>query len=1603
VYSLGSPALRFLGLNAGTVSSTSIFNSGTVSSTNLVVSGNATLNQTTTTNLFASGTVSTTQLFVNGSSVCLSNGTNCSGAVVGTTTIWGENPTGNTVYLVTSTRDVLMGGNTTNTSGFIFDSSSNGTSTLIIGGATHTNLLVGTSTYGGGLNSRFALSGNDIFAQGMIGSMEGLFSATGVSIGTGTVVLANSTMYKTDAGDFNFKLNNAASNWSFVNGATTTLTMASSGNVGIGISNPTEALSVKGNVSNLLQTGQSLSLVRTVTVGSNPSGVVTQGQYAYVVNGGSNSLSVVNISNPAKSVQVASVAVSSSPSGVAVEGLYAYVSNSGSNNLSVIDISVPTSPVSKGTVSVGAIPSGVAVQGHYAYVSNFGADSLSVVDVSNPTLPVIVGTVTVGVAPSGVAVSGKYAYVSNSGEDTVSIVDISDPSSPSVIGIADAGSGPEGIALSGHFAYVTNGTGDALSVINVSSPSAPTLVATVLVGISPAGLTVSGRYVYVTNEGDASISIVDVASSTLPAVMTTVSVGTSPSSVAVDGRFVYVTNGGSASLSIIDIGGVETNGLIAHSAQVGSLQVIMDAEIANNLSIGGGLSVGFGGIVSRGGLDISGNIENIPRPGQTFQTMSAVDYGLGISDVAVQGRFAYVADASDHRLLVVDISDPRFPVSVGAVGLGANPDRIVVDGHYAYVLDSSSGDLYVANISNPTNPLLVSNLAVDGDGGLSLDGRYLFVTTGGNTFSVLDISNPAQLVVVGTSTIGAGFLSIASQGNYSYSVSTESDSLSVIDVRAPTRPVTVGSVVVGGDLYAVAVSGRFAYVVGATSSLMSVVDISSSTSPFVVGSVSVGAFPVAIRVSGSYAYVANNDGASLSIIDISSSTRPVEIGQVMVTPGALGLAVSGRYAYVASSEEGTLSIIDIGGIETNGLIAHSAALGTLQVLSDAVIVDDLFVGGALTVDGGGILSTGALSVSATNTTSTFLYAVSSTNMEVSRRLTVGMGGIFSRGVLEIYASSTTATSTSIMNAASNTVAVLQIAGGCSNGSNGTDLFLAGNTTDIRKFSVRCDGSVHADGAYSGAGADFAEFFQKNTSTVLLPGEAVAFDVTTGTSSTVILAQNALRARTLGVVTTRAGFLGNAVEGRADDPGYVAVSLHGQVPVKASALHQSIGIGDELMVGADGYAIKARGPGMILGRALESLASGTGTLTLYVNPQWWAGDLLGTDGSGNVLLKESLTVASSTMASVSTALVDSPYFTFLSRAWNESSLTAVHSEFRLFADAINASTSLFTVANASGTSLLTISDMGDMTVNGKLYLSNKSSQLGSTSTYLFVDDTAPGSVMIATNADGFQTSSTYDYAERFPSVDQLEAGELVMIDPIAGTNYLKRTVSVRDTVIGIVSTKPGFLTGAYSTGTYPIALAGRVPTKVTVANGAIQAGDALTVSDIPGVAQKFQGQGSIVGYALQAYSGLEIGLISVFVKTGGAMGSVIAEPVSSSVDRGERLTGLAKILGGQYSVQVYFAASLNAYPLITVTPYGAVEKGYWVSQVTDTGFTIQVSEPVIADTVFSWTVMPALEGDRMSLSDNTSEPFDPLTGQIVQPTAGIIEEPLPEIESPVIEE
>ena len=123
--------------------------------------------------------------------------------------------------------------------------------------------------------------------------------------------------------------------------------------------------------------------------------------------------------------------------------------------------------------------------------------------------------------------------------------------------------------------------------------------------------------------------------------------------------------------------------------------------------------------------------------------------------------------------------------------------------------------------------------------------------------------------------------------------------------------------------------------------------------------------------------------------------------------------------------------------------------------------------------------------------------------------------------------------------------------------------------------------------------------------------------------------------------------------------------------------------------------------------------------------------------------------------------------------------------------------------------------------------------------------------IYTAPSGSINTSGADLAERYMSQESLENGTVVAIDPYNNHGVKKTQYQYQRDVIGVVSTDPGFVTGAYTENSYPIALVGRVPVKVSTENGMIKTGDTLTAASLYGYAMKATVSGRVIGKALES--------------------------------------------------------------------------------------------------------------------------------------------------------
>jgi len=246
-----------------------------------------------------------------------------------------------------------------------------------------------------------------------------------------------------------------------------------------------------------------------------PQSLYVSGRYAYAVAaGGIGTLSIVDISDPSSPITLGFTTKVFAPVGLHVSGHYAYTTDFLSDSLYVIDISNPSFPSLVGGLAMDAnistSPVSLYISGLYAYVG-VNTGQLRIIDVSDPYSPSLAGSLTIGGFPRGICVSGRYAYVIDIISDSLKVVDVSDPSSPSLVGGLAIGSNPTSICVSGRYAFVVDSGSDDLKIIDISDPASPILQNSFGLGPEPADVFVSGRYAYVVDHTSDSLKIIDIS------------------------------------------------------------------------------------------------------------------------------------------------------------------------------------------------------------------------------------------------------------------------------------------------------------------------------------------------------------------------------------------------------------------------------------------------------------------------------------------------------------------------------------------------------------------------------------------------------------------------------------------------------------------------------------------------------------------------------------------------------------------------------------------------------------------------------------------------------------------------------------------------------------------------------------------------------------------------------------------------------------------------------------------------------------------------------------------------------------------------------------
>ncbi|MFA6145923.1 MAG: DUF2341 domain-containing protein, partial [Patescibacteria group bacterium] len=602
-------------------------------------------------------------------------------------------------------------------------------------------------------------------------------------------------------------------------------------------------------------------------------GIYLSGNRIYIAShiNGLQIIDVTDKSNPSKIAMVDTpqyvADTNNSAYQVAVSGNYAYVANGYTNGLVIIDVSEPFSPNSSASEGLKTLSDsqGVYVSGNYAYMAE-GYQGLYIYDITGST-PSYVGSYDTPGYARDVVVSGDYAYVADS-DWGLQIINISIPSAPSFVSWYNTPGTAYQVVVDGDYAYVIDAT--TLQIINISNKASLTLTGSYNCPDAAYGLDKVGNYVYVTGYGQnpsfSAVNVTNPASPTLAGSYNGSEYGNQAYDVKVKTvgastyAFLASYNYGLQVLNITNLGSISRTTYLYSAETTYSVRIFLSgnyAYIANE----------------RGGLDVV-DISN-PAAINRQQKIDAPDY---VMDVMVDGNYAYMA-ARSSGLQKVDITRPASLSSTPTVDYGR---EVFVSGNYAYMAEETNSSLSIFDITDKTAPVFLSNKDLAGTycNDVKVVGNYAYVSCYDAGLYIIDVSDPANPVYQGVYNTPSYAYEVIVDGSYAYVA--DYATLQIINISVPTAPTLTGSYNCSDYAYYLDKVGDYVYITSYNQNPnLTIVNVSNPASPTLAGSLYQNDRQLnGIKVSGSYAYVAYATASSgVAIYNISNPASISKIGQ----------------------------------------------------------------------------------------------------------------------------------------------------------------------------------------------------------------------------------------------------------------------------------------------------------------------------------------------------------------------------------------------------------------------------------------------------------------------------------------------------------------------------------------------------------------------------------------------------------------------------------------------------------------------------------------------------------------------------------------------------
>ncbi|MBN1617773.1 hypothetical protein JW887_00320 [Candidatus Dojkabacteria bacterium] len=563
----------------------------------------------------------------------------------------------------------------------------------------------------------------------------------------------------------------------------------------------------------------------------------------------------VDVSNISAPVILDTIDVGDRINNIVVSNGYAYLaSDANSSELIVVNVNNPSNLSIASMYDADSQVDGldVIVSGNRAYLgtsintSGGVSPEFYILDITNPNSVTLANPNSyfdMNGSWSAIALVGDYVLVgSDISSSELMVLDISDESNIILAGTLDlpGNQNVTDLSVKGNIAYASLLSGNLLS-INVSDLNNISVIQTLsLSGASLNNVYVTGELAFIgSNDGTSQLFIIDVSNPYGMSIRNTFSAGSVVHYAHFFGSNVFLATGNNA------------GELMILSATTSSSWTCVNT--VGTIDISGNLDAQKVYVRNFGGVDVayiaaSDNqmyLYNVTNPASPV-LLDTFNPGATIYDFVISENYMYLATASNTKeLIVVDVSDSSNISEVGSYDSAGNTDgsAVWINGINLFLgtKSSSSTELYVLNISDPASVLLVSGFEVGSDiNSIDGDGNYLYLGTSNNSkeLTILNVQNLLSISEVGSLDIASNndTVDIDFDFGYVYLVNGNGNVMSIINVNNPSAPNLSSTYSAGGSTYGVFVAGDEVHLSTAVAARQhQIIDVSNKSIPVLLG------------------------------------------------------------------------------------------------------------------------------------------------------------------------------------------------------------------------------------------------------------------------------------------------------------------------------------------------------------------------------------------------------------------------------------------------------------------------------------------------------------------------------------------------------------------------------------------------------------------------------------------------------------------------------------------------------------------------------------------------------------------------------------------------